>query len=448
MKVLIVDDEKNIRDSIARFLKTESIEVKTAENGISAKRLIQEEYFQAAVVDLKMPGMDGLQLLKWLKEEGPNLPVIMISAFGEISDAVEAMKLGARDYIVKPFDPETLIIKLKKLLEEKLIEDRVKLLNKSEQTIEIVAADNSRMQEVIRLVEKVAPTPTTILITGPSGTGKEVVARTIHNIHPGSKFPFVAVNIGGIPENLLESELFGYEKGAFTGANVRKQGLFEIASSGTLLLDEIGDMPIQLQVKLLRVLQEKKIQRLGGTNLIPVDARIIAATNQNLEKLVEDGRFREDLYFRLNVFQIEIPPLRDRREDIPILVSHFINKFNNKLGKNITGIEDEALSILMDYDFPGNVRELENIMERAFILCEGGKITSKDIVIRETKGRIPKKNILSGKALSGKLKDIERNAIMEALLKWDGNRTRAAEELGITRRTLLNKINEYNLKNI
>ncbi len=444
MKILVVDDEKNIRESISKFLKLEGMDVSTAENGLSAKRLLEEEYFHAAVIDLKMPGMDGLELLQWIKNEGPRIPVIMISAFGEINDAVNAMKLGARDYIVKPFDPEELTIKIKTLIEEKIVHDKIESQEETP-SLDLIGT-SPKMLEIKKLISKVAKTKTTILITGESGTGKEVIARSIHSISPGDKFPFVAINVGGIPENLLESELFGYEKGAFTGANARKPGMFELASNGTLFLDEIGDMPIQLQVKLLRVLQEKKIQRLGGINPIPIDVRIIAATNKNLEKLVKEEKFREDLYFRLNVINISIPPLRERREDIPHLINHFIKKYNKNLGKQIKEMESEAIEALKSYDFPGNVRELENIIERAFILSEGEIITIEDLGIPVE--QIKSKSSISPKAYSTtkKLKDLEREAIIKTLLKWEGNRTKAAEELGITRRTLLNKIKEYNLE--
>ncbi len=449
MKVLIVDDEKNIRDSISKFLKLENIEVKTAENGISGKRLLENEYFQAAVIDLKMPGMDGLQLLEWIKNEGPNIPVIMISAFGEIKDAVNAMKLGAKDYIVKPFDPEELSIKLKKLIEGKIVQDRIEIQEETSQPGIEWIGESPQMQKIQTLINKVAKTKSTVLITGESGTGKEVVARVIHNISPGEKFPFVAINVGGVPENLLESELFGYEKGAFTGANNRKPGMFELASNGTLFLDEIGDMPMQLQVKLLRVIQDKKIQRLGGINQIPINARIIAATNKNLEKLVKEEKFREDLYFRINVINIHLPPLRERREDIPYLISHFIKKFNKIMGKNIKGIENDAIESLMHYDFPGNIRELENIIERAFILADTDTITVKDLGLPESIIKAKAATQSSERASEGKtLKELEREAIKKALLRWEGNRTKASEELGITRRTLLNKIKEYNLENI
>jgi len=443
-----VDDEKNIRDSIANYLKLESIESVCAENGISAQRFLNGEYFYAAVIDLKMPGMDGLELLQWIKDQGFNVPVIMISAFGEVKDAVEAMKLGARDYIVKPFDPEELTIKLKRLIEEKIIQDKLK---STEETASFENRHNligksRKMQKIAKLIAKVAAAPSTVLITGESGTGKEVTAKAIHSISPGDDYPFIAVNIGGIPEPLIESELFGYERGAFTGANNRKPGMFELAASGTIFLDEIGDMPVHLQVKLLRVLQDKKIQRLGGTLTIPVETRIITATNKNPEKLVMEKKLREDLFYRLNVFQIHLPPLRERMEDLPDLISFFIDKFNRVMSKHIAGIDKEALDFLRNYSFPGNIRELENIIERAFILSEENIIKVSDIGLTAVNLQNEKYSGSAGiKKKSTKLREVEKQTILEALHKWEGNRTQAAEELGITRRTLFNKIKEYRL---
>ena len=362
MTVLVADDEKNIRDSIARYLRIEHIESVCVENGMAAKRLLQEQVFAAGIIDLRMPAMDGLQLLRWIREEGPRLPVIMISAYGEVQDAVEAMKLGAQDYVVKPFDPEELVVRLKKIIEAQSLRVRVELDARDDAPKGAVLGASPVMRELERTVERVADTPSTVLITGESGTGKEVVARAIHARSSRRDGPFVAVNVAGIPDTLLESELFGYERGAFTGAERRKNGLFEMASSGTMFLDEIGEMPLHLQVKLLRVLQERRIQRLGGTETIPVDARIIAASNRNLEELVKHGAFREDLYYRLNVIRLDIPPLRERLGDLPLLAGELIRKLNHKLGTLVRSIEPEALERLGRYSFPGNVRELENLL--------------------------------------------------------------------------------------
>jgi two-component system response regulator AtoC len=435
MKILVVDDEKNIRSSIVNFLKLEKITALSAEDGLSAKKMLEDEVFDAAVVDLKMPGMDGLELLKWIQQEGPSLPVIMISAYGDINDAVTAMKLGAQDYIVKPFDPEELLIRLKRIVESQCL--RKKLQSGNEGDPDEWIGHTPEMMEIKRLVEKVALSRSIILITGESGTGKEVVARYIHKLAFGSESPFIPINIGAVPEALLESELFGYEKGAFTGAVSRKMGLFEMASGGTLFLDEIGDMPVHLQVKLLRVLQERKIKRLGGTSFIPIEARIIAATNRDLKEKVKEGAFREDLFYRLNVIHIQIPPLRDRIEDIPDLVRFFIGKFNTILDKHINGIEQEALKALKNYSFPGNVRELENIIERAMILSEENNINVCGLGINNLSSEIDK---------SGILDDVEKKTIIDTLKRLGGNRTRAAKELGISRRKLQYKIKEYGVE--
>jgi two-component system response regulator AtoC len=437
MKILVVDDEKHIRDSIKRYMELEGIEVLCAENGLSGKRYLQEEAFSACIVDLKMPGMDGLELLRWIRDEGLRIPVIMISAYGEINDAVEAMKSGAQDYIVKPFDPEELMIRLKKAMEDQAFRNKLDSGKRLESLNGDLIGESKGLLNIKKLINKIAQTPSTVLITGESGVGKEIVARLIHTNSPVANGPFIGLNIGGVPENLIESELFGHEKGAFTGAVCRKIGMFELASSGTLFLDEIGDMPPSLQVKLLRVLQEKRIIRLGGTQGIPINARIISATNKNLEERVKEGSFREDLFYRLNVVRIEVPPLRERLEDVPLLVGRFIEKLNLKMGKKIEGASPEALKKLQRYSFPGNVRELENIIERAFIFTEFPIIESSDIEIKENHKAAPTK--------PQSLKKIEKQTIVEALHRWEGNRTKAAEELGVSRRTIINKIQEYGI---
>lgn len=449
MKVLVVDDEKNIRESIERYLRLEGIEPVGAENGLAARRRLGEETFQAVVMDLRMPGMSGLELLQWLKSEGPRTPAIMISAYGEVNDAVNAMKLGAEDYIVKPFDPGELVVRLKKIVEERRLEDLVELGRRREEPFTDLIGESEAMQRIKRMIDRIAASPSTVLITGESGTGKEVIARTIHLRSAVADGPFTAVNLGGVPDGLLESELFGYEKGAFTGAAQRKVGMFELAHAGTLFLDEVGELPLHLQVKLLRALQERKIQRLGGTQLIPVDARIIAATNRDLEGLVKEGAFREDLFYRLNVVRIEVPPLSERREDIPLLAGFLIEKLSHRLGKRVESIEKEALDRLMRWSFPGNVRELENLIERAIIFAESSSIAAGDVDVPglplepEPAIESPPAGLDAG-PLS--LKEGERRLIREALLRWEGNRTKAAEDLGITRRTLFNKIKEYELE--
>ncbi len=451
MKILIVDDEPNIRDLMHRYLQLDSIDSDCAENGLSAQRMLKEELYDACLIDLKMPGMDGLSLIEWIRSEGFRMPIIMVSAHGEIADAVSALKEGAQDYIVKPFDPEELVIRLKKLVDAQNLRNMVESETRSTSIDDkqIFVGESPSIRKIKDLINRIADTNSTVLITGESGTGKEVVARDIHASSPVKGGPFVAINIGGVPENLLESELFGYEKGAFTGAGSRKTGMFELASGGTLFLDEIGDMPLSLQVKILRVLQERRITRLGGTDPMPINARIIAATNKDVEHMVREGQFREDLFYRLNVVRITIPPLRERREDIPLLAAGILKRLNRQMGNKITGFTSEALSTLCEHDFFGNVRELENILERAVIFSNTSEIHDEDLDLRgsvsmrthEKEKEDTRLAVSDGKSL----KDVEIDAIIRALHRWEGNRTRTAKELGISRRTLINKIAENNL---
>jgi len=438
MRVLIADDEPNIRESVAEYCRLEGIEARTVENGEAARRVLAEEAFDAAVLDLRMPGIDGLAVLEWTRAEGPSLPVVMISAHGEVRDAVRAMKLGAADYLVKPFDPDELLLRLKQAVEAHQLRrsaaaSSVKHVAGRPDTEE---TQNAAMQQVYELVRKAAPTDSTILITGESGTGKEVLARRIHGVSRRSQAPFIAVNLGGLPETLIESELFGYERGAFTGADRRKEGMFELASSGTLFLDEVGDMPLHLQVKLLRVIQERKIQRLGSTGLLPVDVRIVAATHRDLEVMVREGSFREDLYYRLNVIRVHLPALRERPEDIPGLLRHFLDLVAERTGRHITTVSSEAVRALKEYGFPGNVRELENMVERAVILCDGDELDERDFHLHAPRTRSEPR---------GTLEQLEREAVVAALQRHEHNKTHAAEELGITRKTLFNKIRHYEL---
>ena len=451
MNILIVDDEPNIRDLMHRYLKLDSIDSDCAENGLSAQRMLKQELYDACLIDLKMPGMDGLSLIGWIRSEGFRMPIIMVSAHGEIADAVSALKQGAQDYIVKPFDPEELVIRLKKLVDAQNLRNLVESETRSTSTDDkqIFVGESPSIRKIKDLINRISDTNSTVLITGESGTGKEVVARDIHASSPVKEGPFVAINIGGVPENLLESELFGYEKGAFTGAGSRKTGMFELASGGTLFLDEIGDMPLSLQVKILRVLQERRITRLGGTDPMPINARIIAATNKDVEHMVREGLFREDLFYRLNVVRITIPPLRERREDIPLLAAGILKRFNRQMGNKISGFTCDALSLLCEHTFFGNVRELENILERAVIFSNTSEIHAEDLDLRgsvsmrthEKEKEEYRPDVSEGKSL----KDVEIDAIIRALHRWEGNRTRTAKELGISRRTLINKIAENNL---
>lgn len=450
MRVLICDDEENIRQLLGKYLIIDGFDVEMADNGISAQRFIRESRFDAIVLDLKMPGMDGIQLMQWLRDENYRIPIIMVSAYGEISDAVKALKLGAQDYIEKPFDPAEMARMLRALEDTNASitsdkeQSEAKLLNYT------FLGESVEVKKIREVVKKIAPSNATVLITGESGTGKEVVARDIHSQSSVSDGPFVAINIGGVPENLLESELFGYEKGAFTGAVGKKIGMFELASGGTLFLDEIGDMPLFLQVKILRVLQEKTITRLGSTTPIPINARFIAATNKNLDELVRNGHFREDLFYRLNVVRIHIPPLRERKEDIPILSGAIVEKYNEIMGTSIRGFTQEALNSMIKHDFYGNVRELENVIERSLIFADGPMIDVGDLDLRPSLFHASeeghKKDSMAPISEEGfSLRNAERNAIIHALQRWNGNRTKASEELGVSRRTLISKIAEYNI---
>jgi two-component system response regulator AtoC len=458
MKVLIVDDEKNIRESLKKYLSLEGIEAEGAESGEAALERLGRESFDALVLDLRLPGMSGQGLLEKIHERGILAPVIMISAHGQIADAVAALKTGAKDYLVKPFDPAELCIKIKALVDNRRRENLIEAERRTAGREAAFTGEAPAMRELSARIDKIAASAATVLITGESGVGKEVAAREIHRRSGGSAEPFVAVNIGGIHEGLMESELFGHEKGAFTGATARKSGLFELAGRGTIFLDEIGEMSMPLQVKLLRVLQERKVRRLGGLGDIPVNARIISATNRDLEAMVREGRFREDLYYRLNVVRLSLPPLRERAEDIPSLSEHLLAKLSARMGRAAPALSPEALERLRGYPFPGNIRELENILERALIYCEGNRITVEDIgLLSPGPGALspkaaPDPAVTADRAFpetagraAGSLEELEKQAILEALSRCQGNRTRAAEVLGVSRKTILNKIKLYQI---
>ncbi|MDR2798269.1 MAG: sigma-54 dependent transcriptional regulator [Treponema sp.] len=463
MRVLIVDDERNIRLSLQKYLILEHIDSKTVESGEGAIEYLTQESFDAVIIDLKLPCMSGQAVLEWIQHQGIPIPVIMISAHGQIPDAVQALQTGAKDYLVKPFDPAELVIKLRALVETQDAETVPEQSPLARKSALIGAAPV--MERLSAQIDKLAATKVTVLLTGESGTGKEVAAREIHRRSAQSDEPFVAVNIGGIHEGLIESELFGHEKGAFTGALTRKQGLFELAGRGCLFLDEIGEMPLPLQVKLLRVLQERKIRRLGGLQDIPLTARIVSATNRDLEAMVREGRFREDLYYRINVFRIELPPLRERREDIPLLTDHLLRNLSSRMGRPKPNLAPDAVAQLCSYSYPGNIRELENILERALIYGDGSNIRPEDLGFPDPKAvekqeapalgepstspclstQVPQAPEMQGQESAGSLEAIEREAIRDALARCQGNRTKAAKELGISRKTILNKIRAYGL---
>lgn len=450
-QLLVIDDEENMRHMLSVLLQKEGFDVITAVNGKEGLEKLKKGRFDVILCDIRMPEMDGLEFLKEIQVKDIESTVIMMSAYGTIDTAIDAMKLGAYDYISKPFKPDEIILTLKKLEERERLKKENLLLKselKREYSFGNIIAQSSRMREIFNTIKKISGYKTTVLLTGESGTGKELVARAIHyNSIRGGK-PFIPVNCGAIPENLLESELFGHVKGAFTDAYKDKKGLFEETDGGALFLDEVSELPLKLQVKLLRVLQEEEIRRLGENTSVRIDVRIVAATAKNLPHEVEKGNFRADLFYRLNVLPISIPPLRERKEDIPLLVQHFIEKYNQKLGTAIENATRKALDLLMDYDWPGNVRELENAIERAIVLSESNRIDADGLPPEllnagEPTGLSAPRDELSIKKTT---KAIERNLIQRALTKTRGNHTRAAKLLEISVRALLYKIKEYEVE--
>lgn len=443
-RILIIDDEEHMCWALARAMRQEGYEAVTATGGREGLALLNREGASLVILDLKMPDISGLEVLEQIKKSQPRLPVIMITAHGTIQTAIEAMKIGAADYITKPFDLDELKIVVKKTLQVSRLLTEVSFL-RSELTKEHgeMIGESPAIMEVRRLIEKVAPTDATVLITGESGTGKEVAAVAIHRASSRQDGPFVAVNCAALPEHLLESELFGHERGAFTGATTRKLGRFQLADRGTIFLDEIAEMSPAMQAKLLRVIQDQTFERLGGTETLHVDIRIIAATNRNLEEAVHQGRFREDLYYRLNVIRLQLPPLRERRSDIPLLARHFLMRFRPLYRETV--ILPEAMELLQRYHWPGNVRELQNVIERALILAQGGPIgpehLPKELQTSKTGPPVPFQLPDEGIALD----EVEKQLIIQALEKSGGNQTRAAALLHITRATLLYRMQKHGL---
>lgn len=435
--ILVIDDDFGFRRLLQTILVGEDYEVETAASVAEAVRIGEKKSFHLVLSDLKLPDGDGLTVLRWWKEHAPDTPVVMITAFGTVTSAVEAMKLGAADYLGKPLSsPDELRVLVRRILDQNKIAQEREFLREEQSdrfSCQSMIAEDPKMVKVMELVRKVAPTIATVLITGESGTGKEIVARCIHNNSPRANRVFVAINCAALSPTLIESELFGHEKGSFTGAVVQHVGRFERAHGGSLFLDEIGELDGNLQAKLLRVLQEKSLERVGGTRQITVDVRVIAATNRDLKQMVADKKFRDDLYYRLNLFPIEIPPLRDRAGDIPKLARFFLARAAKSLGKAPLSISPDAEAALVSYPWQGNVRELENMMERMAILCEG-RVTADDLPISAA---TPRRPVL--------FKDIERQAIEDALELNAGNRTKAAKQLGISLRTLQYRLKEYGI---
>jgi DNA-binding NtrC family response regulator len=445
-RILVVDDEASMRESLSAWLREDGFPVDTAENGASALRLAKENDYAICFVDLKMPGgMNGIEVLREVRKIRPDASIVIITAYATVDTAVEAMKEGANDYIVKPFNPEEITLIVNRIVEVKTLRRENLILRKRlarKYEFRDIISKNPRMHDIFDLIHKVSALKSTVLVTGDSGTGKELVARAIHYAGNRGNSPFVHVSCAALAETLLESELFGHEKGSFTGAVSRKIGKFEQADGGTLFLDEIGDIPPKLQLDLLRVLQERSFCRVGGAEEIRVDVRIIAATNRDLEGAVREGQFREDLYYRLNVVNIHVPPLRERREDIPLLARHFINRLNVELGLDVRDITEDALRVLMDYDWPGNVRELENAVERAMVSVSGHLLDLPVFdFVRDAHGR-KEWSVPTDKSLA----EIEREVIPAVLARTGGNIKEAASILGIDRSTLYEKIRRYGVR--
>jgi len=436
-KLLIVDDELSVRDSLAKWFHEEGYEVTTAENGNDALTRLAESRWDAALVDIKMHGMDGVELQRRMHEIDSQLIVIMMTGYASVETAVAALKNGAYDYVTKPLDPDEIAHLVRRALAHKRTEQENIRLRETVAEVarpEDIVGESTVMQRVYDAIETVGPTDATVLITGESGTGKELVARAIHHASPRKFHPLVVIHCGALTETLLESELFGHEKGAFTGAQYRKKGKFEIAEGGTVFLDEIGDISLKTQTDLLRVLQEREIVRVGSNQSIKVDFRCIAATNKDLDKAIEEGKFRPDLFYRLNVFRIELPPLRERREDIPMLVNYFVRKFSLQMNKKITRVSPAAMNLLQQQTWSGNVRELENAVERAMVVAQEPEIRDSDFVFKAT--LVPNGGPKS-------LDEIEKAHILRTLESVGWNQTRAAEILSIDRVTLHHKLKRY-----
>lgn len=446
-KILIADDEKNMIWAMKKALKDETYKIITAGDGAEAVSLVQDEEPDIVLLDLRMPKMDGMEALAEIKKINPKIPVIMLTAHGTMESAIEAMKLGAVDYISKPFDLEELKIVIQKALNIGNMQEQIAFLTEelSKSTGKMIIGESERIKNVLQLVSRVANSNATVLITGESGTGKELIANAIHFNSQRKGKPYIKVNCGALPEGLLESELFGHEKGAFTGAISRKPGRFELADGGTLFLDEVGELTPSIQVKLLRVLQEKEFERVGGTETLKVDVRIVTATNRNLGEMVSKETFREDLFYRLNVIPIELPSLRDRKEDIPMLVEYFTEKYCRESGRDRLVFDKDAMDALANYQWKGNIRELENVIERIVILNHGetvGKQTLPKEIVCYSNESTP--FILPAEGID--LDSVEKSLIEQALIRTENNQTHAAKLLGITRHTLMYRMEKHNLK--
>ena len=452
-KILVVDDELNMRLVLKAMLKKEGYEVVTAADGEEALRILKEEKIAVVATDLKMPRLDGMGLLDRIMQDDPSLPVIILTAYGTVANAVDALKKGAFDYLTKPFEQDELKTVILKAIKTRQLGDHDLSAPPGDVERYRIIGSSSRMAEIHEIIRKVSPTTTTVLITGETGTGKELVARAIHRHSSRSEQPFIKINCAAIAENLVESELFGYEKGAFTGAVTTKPGRFELAHRGTLFLDEVGEIPRDMQAKLLQAIQDQNFERVGGLKNISVDVRLIAATNRNLTQEVKEGKFREDLFYRLNVFPIHIPPLRERTEDILPLTDHFIEKFNRKLKTQVEGLSPEVRDCLIAYPWPGNIRELEHLVERMVLMAEGPILTMEILPpeilreARESHAAAPDATETPGRdVLKSHMEEMEKQIIARCLEECDGNVTRAAERLGLSRKGLQLKMIKHRLR--
>jgi DNA-binding NtrC family response regulator len=447
-RILVVDDEQASREVFAELLRHWGYEVDQTADGHEALKLAAERHPDVIVSDLVMPRLDGLALVRALREEQPDTPVVIITGRGTIDAAVEAIREGVFDFVEKPLEPARLKVILQRALENKQTQHEVNVLRRrlarmGEDLATGLIGASPAMHRVLDHIQKVAPSKASVVITGQSGTGKEMAARAIHRLSERREKPFVAINCSAIPASLMESELFGHERGAFTGADQRRLGCWELAEGGTLFLDEVGEIPLELQAKFLRVLQEQKLRRLGGKAEISVDVRVISATNRDLNEEIRSGRFREDLYYRLNVFNLELPPLRERREDIPLLAQHFLDKFRGESGKRVQGLSPAAQQLLADYAWPGNIRELRNTLERAVILCSSGVVDVADLPPELSRGQPAREAAMLKLPLGLPLREVQKEYVLACLNWLQNNKARTSQVLGISEKTLYNKLHRW-----